>query len=79
MENQKIEIGINELIKFKSDSEKLRNILALIFNNTRLGYDNRLKIDEDSDLMTYLSIVEEKNYRWVKEGLLKKKEGKENV
>lgn len=77
MENQKIEIGINELIKLKSDSEKLENILYLIFKNTRLGYEDKLRIDEDGDLMTYLSIVEEKNYRWTKDELLKKKESKE--
>lgn len=77
IENQKIEIEINEFIKLKSDSEKLSNILYLIFNNTRLGYEDRLRIDEDSDLMTYLSIVEERKYRLSKDELLKKKESEE--
>lgn len=69
----KTEIKIDELIKLKADSEKLKTILELIFNNTRLGYDEKLRINEDNDLMTYLSIVESQKYKKKQNDLLKEK------
>ena len=35
---EKTEIKIEELIKLRTDSEKLKIILDLILNHTRLGY-----------------------------------------
>lgn len=70
----KTEIKIDELIKLKADSEKLKTILDLIFNNTRLGYKDKLVIDEDNDLMTYLNIVESQKYKKKQNDLLKEKE-----
>lgn len=69
----KAEIEIDELIRLKTDSEKLKIILDLIFNNTRLSYKNKLKIDEDEELMTYLSIVESTLYKRKQNNLVKEK------
>lgn len=73
----KAEIKIDELIKLKTDSEKLKTILDLIFNNTRLSYKDRLKIDEDEELMTYLSIVESQKYKKKQNELVKEREKEE--
>lgn len=73
----KAEIKIDELIKLKTDSEKLKTILDLIFNNTRLNYKDKLKIDEDEELMTYLNIVESQKYKKKQNELLKEKEKEE--
>lgn len=69
----KTEIEIDELIRLKTDSEKLKIILDLIFNNTRLSYKDKLKIDEDEELMTYLSIVESTLYKRKQNNLVKEK------
>lgn len=69
----KTEIEIDELIRLKTDSEKLKIILDLIFNNTRLSYKDKLKIDEDEELMTYLSIVESTLYKLKQNNLVKEK------
>lgn len=69
----KTEIEIDELIRLKTDSEKLKIILDLIFNNTRLSYKDKLKIDEDEELMTYLSIVESTLYKRKQNNLIKEK------
>lgn len=69
----KTEIEIDELIRLKTDSEKLKIILDLIFNNTRLNYKDKLKIDEDEELMTYLSIVESTLYKLKQNNLVKEK------
>ncbi len=69
----KAEIEIDELIRLKTDSEKLKIILDLIFNNTRLNYKDKLKIDEDEELMTYLSIVESTLYKRKQNNLVKEK------
>lgn len=69
----KSEIEIDELIRLKTDSEKLKIILDLIFNNTRLSYKDKLKIDEDEELMTYLSIVESTLYKRKQNNLVKEK------
>lgn len=69
----KTEIEIDELIRLKTDSEKLKIILDLIFNNTRLSYKDKLKIDENEELMTYLSIVESTLYKRKQNNLIKEK------
>lgn len=73
----KTEIKVDDLIKLKTDSEKLKTILDLIFNNTRLGYKDKLRIDEDEELMTYLNIVESQKYKKKQNELLKEKEKEE--
>lgn len=75
---EKTEIKIEELIKLRTDSEKLKIILDLILNHTRLGYKDKLTINDDDDLMTYLSIVESQKYKKTQNDLLKEKKGDEN-
>ncbi len=61
--DQEVTISIEQLIKYKVDSEKLEMILKLIFNSSRkCSYDDKLTIYEDNDLMTYLKIVENEKY-----------------
>lgn len=61
--DQEVTIPMEQLIKYKVDSEKLEIILKLIFNASRkYSYDDKLTIGEDNDLMTYLKIVESEKY-----------------
>lgn len=63
MNDKTVEINLEEYIELRQESEILQNILKAIMDNSRLNYDkNRLVLDDDTNLMTYISIQEETIY-----------------
>lgn len=77
MENDKVKIDIEEYISLRQESEELKNILKLIFDNskhTKTIDGDRLYLNSDTSLMNYLKIVESYKYNIRLEELKEEKE-----
>lgn len=73
MEEQKIEISVDEFLRLKVNDEKLKNILKLIFENTKTYYEDELMIINDTELMNFLKVVESQKYKDAQQKSLIKK------
>ena len=82
MEDEKVKIDIEEYISLRQESEELKNILKLIFDNskyTKTIDEDRLYLNSSTSLMNYLKVAENYKYNIRLAELKEEKEENENV
>ena len=81
MEN-KVAVDLEEYISLRQESEELKNILKLIFDNSKYAKtidEDRLYLNSNTNLMNYLKVVENYKYNIRLAELKEEKEENENV
>ena len=79
MNEQKVEIGLEEYVQLRQESETLQNILKIIMEKASLNYDStRLNYCNGDELINYLRIAEETIYNDTLTELQQKEKGDKN-